>query len=163
MNIFTKILFVLLAIIILILGFVLGTFILTLIFTLLVFMTLLFIVIWLFNNIVSLFKNNVAKLIFKFIFSTAITYGLMTILWLLTSKFFLQMNKNIAIGALWIITVCIFGTLWYLLHLKKQRARHQYLWDDYKNTTDKFTALDILVIIVVPTIIVYVFNLVHFI
>lgn len=163
MNIFTKILFVLLAIVILILGFVLGTVILTMIFTLLVLMTLLFVVIWLFNNIIVLFKSNIAKFIFKFIFATAITYGLMTVLWLLTSRFFLEMNKSIALGTLWVITLGFFGVLWYLLHLKKQKGRHQYLWDDYKKSSEKLNSWDILIIIVVPIIIVYIFNATYFI
>ena len=161
MNIFTKILFILLAIVILILGFIVGTFILTFIFVLLILMTLLFVIIWLFNNIVSLFKSNIAKLIFKSAISMAATSGLINILWLFIGKFFLQMDKTVAISAIWLITVIIFGILWYLLHIKKHTKKHQYLWDDYKNTPDKLNGWDFLLMVILPSILVYIFNIAH--
>jgi hypothetical protein len=161
MNIFTKILFILLAIVILILGFIVGTFILTFIFVLLILMTLLFVIIWLFNNLVSLFKSSIAKLIFKSVFSMVATYGLITILWLFTGKFFLQMDKTIALSVIWVITVLIFGVLWYLLHIRKHSKKHQYLWDDYKSTPDKLDSWDVLLMLVLPSILVYIFNIAH--
>lgn len=161
MNIFTKILFILLAIVILILGFIVGTFILTFIFVLLILMTLLFVIIWLFNNLVNLFKSNIAKLVFKSVFSMAATYGLINLLWLFTSNLFLQQDKTIAISVIWVITVLIFGILWYLLHIKKHTKKHQYLWDDYKNTPDKLNGWDVLLMVILPSILVYIFNFAH--
>ncbi|HRS42925.1 MAG TPA: hypothetical protein P5530_03600 [Candidatus Diapherotrites archaeon] len=161
MNIFTKILFIFLAIIILILGFVVGTFILTIIFVLLVLMTLLFVIIWLFNNLVSLFKSNTAKLIFKSVFSMAATYGIISLLWLFFGKFLLQINKTVAFSVVWVVTVFIFGILWYLLHIKKHTKQHRYLWDDYKSTPDKLNGWDVLLMAVLPSILVYIFNLAH--
>jgi len=161
MNILTKILFIVLAIIILILGFFVGAFILTAIFVLLVLMTLLFVVIWLFNNLINLFRSNLAKLGFKSIFSLAVTYGIITVLWMFASEHFLQMSKILSISSLWLITTVIFGTLWYLLHIKKQAKKHQYLWDDYKNSTNTLSTWDAIMIVVMPSLIIYVFNAVH--
>ncbi|MFA5746246.1 MAG: hypothetical protein WCX82_00060 [archaeon] len=160
MNIFTKILFVILAVIILVLGFFVGTIILIVIFTLLILMTILFVVIWIFNNIVSLFQTNFAKLAFKSIFSVAITYGLIELLWLFTSKSFLAMDKAIAISTLWVISALIFGTLWYLLHLKQSAKKHQYLWDEYKSP-NTLSLMDVLLMVVFPSIMILIFNSIH--
>lgn len=161
MNVFKKILFIFLAIIILILGFVVGTFILTFIFLLLVLMTLLFVIIWLFNNLVSLFKTNTSKFIFKCVFSMVATYGIINLLWLFIGKMLLQTNKSIAISVIWAITTLIFGILWYLLHIKKSTKKSKYLWEEYKSSPDKLTGWDIALMILLPIILVYMFNLVY--
>jgi len=160
MNIFTKILFIILAVVILVLGFVFGTFILILIFALLILMTILFVIVWIFNNIVSLFQTNFAKLTFKSIFSIAITYGLIELLWLFTSKYFLGMDKAIAVSTLWVISALIFGTLWYLLHLKQSAKKHQYLWDEYKSP-NTLGLMDVLLMVIFPSLMILVFNAIH--
>lgn len=161
MNIFTKVLFIFLAIIILILGFVVGAVILSFIFGLLLLMTLLFIIIWLFNNIIGLFKNDIAKLIFKSVFSMAATYGIITLLWLVTGKYFLQIDRTLVISIIWVITILMFSILWYLLHIRKHTKKHQYLWDDYKKSAEKLNGLDVALILLLPSILVYLFNLVY--
>ncbi|HOW29754.1 MAG TPA: hypothetical protein PK685_03760 [archaeon] len=161
MNLLTKIIFLILAGIILVLGFVLGTFILTFIFIVLLLMTVLFIIMWLFNNIVTLFKTGTAKLIFKAIFSVLVTYGLITILWIFSSKYFLALEKYTAIITLWVISALIFSLLWYLLHLKKQTKAHTYLWDEYKKNPDALNTWDVLVMLVMPSLIIFIFNAVH--
>jgi len=161
MNVLTKIAFIVLAIVILVLGFLVGTFILIFIFGLLLLMTLLFVVIWLFNNIVSIFKSNFARLAFKSIFSVLVTYGLLQLLWIFTSKYFLQMDKMIAISTLWVISAIFFGALWYLLHIKKQTKKNQYLWQDYKISSNTLNTWDALMMLIFPAIIVYVFNAAH--
>ncbi len=162
MNILTKILFIILAIAVLALGFLVGTFILIFIFALLVLMTLLFIVIWLFNNIVTVFKSNLAKLAFKSIFSILVTYGIMELFWIFTSKYFIQMDKTIAICTLWVVAAIFFGALWYLLHIKHQNKKHhQYLWDEYKRDSSKLNTWDAIMMVIMPSIILYVFNAVH--
>lgn len=161
MNFITKIIFFILAGIIIVLGFVLGTFVLTFIFLLLVLMTILFIVMWLFNNIVSLFKTPTAKLVFKTIFTIFIVYGLITLLWLFTSKYFLALEKYTAITTLWVITTAIFSFLWYNLHLKKQTKKHTYLWDEYKSNKNALDTWDMLLMVIMPSIIVFVFNAIY--
>lgn len=161
MNILTKIIFLILAGIIIVLGFVLGTFILTFIFIVLVFMSILFIIMWLFNNIVTLFKTGTAKLIFKSIFSVLITSGLLSLLWLFTSKYFMQLEKYTALTLLWVIATLIFSSLWYLLHLKKQTKKHVYLWDEYKRNPEALTVWDTIVMLIMPSLIIYVFNAIH--
>lgn len=161
MNLLTKIIFLILAGIILVLGFVLGTFILTFIFIILLLMSVLFIIMWLFNNVVTLFKTGTAKLIFKAIFSVLVTYGLISILWFFTSKHFLALEKYTAIITLWVITALIFSSLWYLLHLKKQSRKHVYLWDEYKKNPDALNTWDALVMLIMPSLIIYIFNAIH--
>lgn len=161
MKLVTKILFFILAGIILLLGFVLGTFILTFIFVLLVLMTVLFIIMWLFNNLITLFKSGFAKLAFKSIFSTAVTCGLISLLLFFTSKHFYSLEASIAISTLWVITTMLFGALWYLLHLKRQTKKHIYLWDEYKKNANTLNTWDVLVILVFPSLIVYVFNAIY--
>jgi len=161
MNLLTKIIFLILAGVILVLGFVLGTFILTFIFVFLLLMSVLFVIMWLFNNIVTLFKTGTAKLIFKSIFSILITYGLISILWAFTSKYFLSLERYTAIITLWIIATVIFSTLWYLLHIKKQAKKHKYLWDDYKNGNNALHFWDVMVMLIMPSLIIYVFNAIH--
>ena len=144
-----------------ILGFVLGTFILTFIFLVLLLMSVLFIIMWLFNNIVTLFKTGTAKLIFKSIFSVVVTYGLISILWVFTSKYFLRLEEYTAVITLWVISAIIFGVLWYLLHIKKQSKKHKYLWDDYRDNTNALNTWDAIIMVVMPAIIIYVFNAIH--
>jgi len=161
MNLLTKILFVILAGIILVLGFVFGTVILTVLFIVLIFMTLLFILMWLFNNLATLFKNHTAKLIFKAIFSVLVTYGLLTLFWVFASDSFLSLEKYTALVTLWVITVLLFSALWYLLQIKMQPKKHAYLWDNYKQTPNTLSTWDVLVMLILPSLIILVFNAVH--
>ena len=158
-NFLSNIFFIILAILILGVGFLLGTFILTFIFIIIIFMSCLFVIMWLFNNLVSLFKSKVSKQIFKTFFSILITYGLLSLFWLFTSKYFLSFKNYFVLIILWVITTLFFGTLWYLLHIKKQKSKHSYLWEIEKG--DLLTFLDLIIMLLIPSIIVFVFNFVH--
>ena len=86
----------------------------------------------------------------------AATYGIISLLWLFFGKFLLQINKTVAFSVVWVVTVLIFGILWYLLHIKKHTKQHRYLWDDYKSTPDKLNGWDVLLMAVLPSILVYI-------
>lgn len=158
-NLLSNIFFIILAILILGLGFLLGTFILTFIFIILVFMSCLFVVIWLFNNFVSLFKTNSSKFFFKAFFSIIVTYGFISLFWFLASNYLLSLKNYVALIILWVFTTIVFATLWYLLHIKKQQSEHVYLWEKYRG--DLLTFWDLLVMLLIPSLIVFVFNSIY--
>lgn len=158
-NILSNIFFIILAILILGVGFLLGTFILTFIFVIVLFMSFLFVIMWLFNNFVSLFKSNTSKLFFKAFFSIVITYGFISLFWFLTSDYLLVLKSYVVLIILWVFTTIVFGTLWYLLHIKKQQSKPVYLWE--KQKYDLLTFWDLLVMLLIPSLIVFVFNSIY--
>jgi len=90
-----------------------------------------------------------------------VTYGLLTLLWVFASDSFLSLEKYTALVTLWVITVILFSALWYLLQIKMQPKKHVYLWDSYKQTPDTLNAWDVLVMLILPSLIILVFNSVH--
>jgi len=73
----------------------------------------------------------------------------------------MQLEKYTALTLLWVIATLIFSSLWYLLHLKKQTKKHVYLWDEYKKNPDALNTWDVLVMLIMPSLIIYVFNAIH--
>jgi len=158
-NILSKIFYIFLAILILGIGYLIGTVILVTIFAIIILMTLLFIISWIFSKIIRIFKTETAKLGFKMIFSSIITIAFLLLGWLFFSKWLLSLESSLAITIIWVMTCLIFGTMWYFLKVKK-KTKTEYLWEYYK-ADHKLLLWDYLIMLLIPTLIVYVFNLIY--
>jgi hypothetical protein len=150
------------ALIILVLGYFFGTIILLVIFAVILLIFILFLLAWVFNRLVDIFTNKQMRLLIKMMFSSSITVGAGIIFWKLFSFKLLASSSTLAIVLLWTINVFIFSILWHILHIKK-RGHHrisQQLFD-YSELDTAIKFLDIIFMLIIPTIITFCFNYIY--
>ncbi|MCK9292585.1 MAG: hypothetical protein WCY27_00690 [archaeon] len=159
-NIFSKLKYLIIAIIILVLGYFFGIIILSVIAIIIVLISIFFIISLFFSKSLLALTNRKVRLFIAMIFSGALSY---LIIYLLRNQIFKISSQVTQIILIWVIATLMFGTLWNILVISKRRV---YLKDnviDYnkigENRNLKFR--DFVFILVIPTIITLIFNVLY--
>jgi hypothetical protein len=126
MNLFSKIIFGILAILILGIGYFIGAFILSLIFVLILLISLFYVVTIIFNNVINITQHKYIKDIIKIIFSLIVTFIVFIIIWSLFKTYLLNLNLYLLITIIWALSNIIFGVSWVIL---KQRELYLNNYD----------------------------------
>lgn len=162
MSFFSKLKYFFIAMIILVLGYFFGTIILLIVFSIVLLIFILFLLAWIFNRLVDIFTNKQVRLLIKMLFASAITVGAGIIFWKVFSSWLLSKSATLAIIVLWTLTAFIFSVLWNTMHIKKrghQRVSNKLF--DYSELDSSIRFIDVIFMLIIPTIIVYCFNYIY--
>jgi hypothetical protein len=165
MKILSKIIFFLLALIILAVGYFVGTIILISIGALILLMSVLFIISWLFNNLLNISTNKTIKYIIKLVFCVLINIGFLVLFISLLKEILLKALPSIQIVVIWVFNIFIFTILYTLLKSKTKEISLQkdmYLLNT-KKTYKIITVKDIVVMIIFPALITIIYYFYFFI
>jgi hypothetical protein len=160
MKILSKILFFLLALVILVAGYFIGIFILAFIFLLILLMTILFFISWLFNNLLNITYNKTIRYIIKLFLTIFVSIGFLVLFSFILKSWLLTKSLSLQIIVLWVYNIIIFTLSYIMLKSKSSEIQIQkdvFILNSNKKPSKIVNIIDLLVMIIFPAILTFVY------
>jgi hypothetical protein len=161
MNILSKILFFLAALVILVVGYFIGIFILALIFLIMLLMSVLFPISWLFNNILNITYNKPIRFIIKLGLAILVSAGFLALFSLILKTWVLTKSLSFQIIVVWLYNIIVFTISYTMLKSKSssevQIQKNMYVLSQELRSPKIMGILDIIIMIIFPAILTFVY------